>query len=520
MKNFIPVCCLCLGAVVNLNSQVINIKDIGAIPDNQTINTKAIQNAIDSCYRIGGGTVYIPAGVFITGTVDLRSNVNLYLERGAELKGSADINDYRFYQAPNYNVPAHYGIIYAWKAENVSITGQGAINGNEEVFFDWQKAKMIEWGGVQYTRQKEDFRKVESGIGDGPVEPKERPRQMVIFSQCKNVLVRDIMLTKSPFWTLHFADCDGVIATGLKVWSSRLTPNSDGIDVTSCSNVLISDCDIRTGDDAIAVTGYDHHFELPGFHGIRHLSENINITNCNLQSSSSGIRIGWLDQNSVRNIHISNINITHSNRGIGIFLRDEGSLENITISQVNIETRLYTGDWWGNGEPIHISAVRGNPEAKLGQIKHVTLRDIRCTGESGILVYGSEESEIEDIQFIHVDFDFKKSALNEVAGGNIDLRGCYDADHQLFESDIAAFEACFVKNLSIDGMVIQWDNSVKESYFMNGMKIMKFDGLTLHDIHVDTSPANPGLKPISLIAGKGILTDFPTKSIEMQQVRK
>ncbi|MBN2088307.1 hypothetical protein JW964_01780, partial [candidate division KSB1 bacterium] len=305
---------------LNTTAETYRVTDFGAIPDNQTVNTALIQQAIDSCAANGGGTVDVPSGTFITGTIELKSNVNLYLESGAELKGSPDLADYRAYQRDGFDA-THYGIIYAHRAQNVSITGQGAINGNEELFFDWQQAKKIEWGGTQFTRQKEQYRAVASGIGDGPVAPKARPRQMVIFSECVNVLVRDVQLIKSPFWTLHFADCDGVIASGLKIWASLETPNSDGLDITSCNNVMVSDCDIRTGDDAIAITGYAYHFELPGYHNLRHPADNITITNCNLQSRSSGIRIGFMDQNTIRNIHITNINITNSNRGIGIFVR-------------------------------------------------------------------------------------------------------------------------------------------------------------------------------------------------------
>jgi len=498
-------------------AQTMNILDFGAIPDNLTVNTSFIQKAIDSCSSQGGGTVYVPSGVFITGTIEIKSNVNLYLETGAELKGSPYITDYKEYKADNYD-KTHYGIIFSHKATNVSITGQGAINGNEEVFFDWKTAKIIEWGGTQNTRQKKNFRAVESGIGDGPVMPKERPRQMVIFSECSNVLVRGVKLNKSPFWALHFADCDGVTASGLKIWASMNTPNSDGLDITSCNNVIVSDCDIRTGDDAIAITGYAYHFELPGYHSLRHLSENIVITNCNLQSRSSGIRIGFLDQNTIRNIHISNVNITNSNRGIGIFVRDEGSLENITIAQLTIETRLHTGDWWGNGEPIHISAVRGNADVQLGQIKNVTFRDITCTGETGIIIYGSEESNIEDVRFENVRFILKDSKLNDVAGGNIDLRGAM-GNMQLFSSDISAFYAQHVNYLTLNDVDIKW-GEVKEDYFKYGIHIKEFKGLQLINVKTNPSPSNKSLPAVFVEQGKGLISNLDNKYIEKKNVNE
>lgn len=517
MKKSISVSILLIIFINVSKSQLFNIVDFGAVPNDSIINTLQIQNAIDSCFRHGGGTVYIPSGVFITGTIELKSKVNLHLESGAELKGSSNISDYKEYKTENYD-KTHYGIIYSYKAVDVTISGEGTINGNEEVFFDWEKPKNIEWGGIQNTRQKENYRAIKTGIGDGPVMPKERPRQMIIFSECANVKVSNVKLIKSPFWTLHFADCDGILVTGIKIWASMYTPNSDGLDITSCNNVIISDCDIRTGDDAIAITGYAYHFELPGYNNLRHISENIVITNCNLQSSSSAIRIGFLDQNTIRNIHISNINITNSNRGIGIFLRDEGSIENITISQVNIETRLHTGDWWGNGEPIHISAVRGNPEAQLGQIKNVTFRDINCMGESGILVYGSDESKIEDVKFEHIFFKLNNSKRNNVAGGNIDLRGAL-GDMQLFSSDISAFYAQYVKNLTLNNITINWDNQ-KEEYFKYGIHVNNFDRLCLTNIDVKPSPSNNYLPSVYIENGEKIKTDINNSDIKKVNIFK
>jgi len=506
-----------LSNVFSLKAQTFNIKDFGAIADSQTINTIAIQKTIDECYNKGGGIVEVPAGVYITGTFSLKSNVNLHLENGAVLKGSSYLKDYKSYEMQGYGTN-YYGILYTRGAENVSITGQGSIDGNDKVFFEWDKAKKIDSSGTRYTRQKNNFRKVENGIGDGPVVPKDRPHQMVIFSQCTNVQVHNISLLHSPFWTLHFADCDAVSVSGIRLWSGMLVPNADGIDVTSCSNVTISDCDIRTGDDAIAITGYDHHFEIPGFRGIRKTSENIVISNCNLQSSSSGIRIGFLDQNTVKNIHVNNVNITNSTRGIGIFLRDEGSLENITFSNMYIETKLRTGDWWGNGEPIHISAIRGKENVKLGQIKNVLFNHIICKGENGILVYGTDESIISDVEFNDITFDFTDSKLNDVAGGNIDLRGVMGAKNEIFASDIPGFMARYVKDLTINNFKLIWTNP-RMSFLTNGIEADHFNNLKIIDFQGTAAPNNPKVKAIEIKNGIHFKTDADKKKVQEINVK-
>ena len=495
MQRYVLISLALLLIMFQINAQTFDIKNFGAIGDGKTLNTEAVQKAVDTCNQDGGGTVVIPTGIFIIGTVYLKSNVHLLLEPGSILRGSPNLSDYAPFNA------VHYGMLYAQNAENISITGFGNIDGNGDHFFDLTKAKKIEWNGTQYTRQKGNFRKViDGGIGDGPVVPKERPYQMFIFSNCKRVTMKDITITKPPFWTILLADCDGVNVEGIRLYTNMLAPNADGIDIASCNNVILSNCDIRSGDDAIAIVGYDHHFEIPGFSHLRHPSGNITITNCNLQSSSSGIRIGFLDQNNVKNINISNCIITNSTRGIGIFLRDQGSLENINISNMIIDTRLRTGDWWGNGEPIHISAIRGKDSVKLGTIRNVHFNNIICKGENGILVYGSPESVIQDVTFDHVTFDLVDSKLNNVAGGNIDLRGCSDPKKQLFKRDIPGFLASDVNGLTIQNFTLKWEKP-RMPFFTNGIEINHFENIHIANFQGTGSPIDPNAYPIFLKDG-------------------
>jgi polygalacturonase len=485
--------------MVSLSSftQTYDITRYGASGDGKTLCTSAVQKAIDDCYKGGGGTVLVPAGVFRIGTLNLKSNVNLYIEAGAVLQGSPDLNDY---------IPVssgHYGMFYTENAENITISGPGNIDGNGDVFFDLNRPKKIEWGGKQYTRQKEDFRKVEDGgVGDGPIYPNDRPYQMIIFRNCTRLTLKDVYISNSPFWTILFADCDGVLVDGIRLWTNMLAPNADGIDIASCNNVILSNSDLRCGDDAIAIVGYDHHFDLPGFSHLRHPSGNIIVNACNLQSYSSAVRIGSLDQNSVRNITVSDCNITNSSRGIGIFCRDEGSLENIKLSNLNIETYLRTGDWWGNGEPIHISAIRGKQDVKMGKISGVSIENVSCRSENGILIYGTDESIPENISFRNVEIEITDSKLNDLAGGNIDLRNTLDETMGLFERDIPGILAQKVNGLSLENVKLSWTNP-RMPFFTSALEVIDFKDLRIRNFRGSASPINKTAPDIFLKNGTG-----------------
>jgi polygalacturonase len=237
----------------------------GAIGDGKTIATAAVQQAIDACNINNGGTVVIPTGVFVIGTIHLKSNMNLLLQAGAVLRGSSNLADYEMYDAGKPYQPVHKGMLFTEDTENITISGDGNIDGNGDLFFDLNSPKQLDSITTRYSRQKNNFRHVVSGIGDGPIVPKDRPYQMFVFSSCKKVTIKDILITNAPFWCMHMADCDAVNISHIRLWNNLLAPNADGIDITSCTNVIIDGCDIRAGDDALAIVGYDHHFEIPGF---------------------------------------------------------------------------------------------------------------------------------------------------------------------------------------------------------------------------------------------------------------
>lgn len=456
-----------------------DITAFGAEPGGVTVNTAAIQRAINSRVEDGGGIVYVPAGVFMTGTLFLKSNITLYLENGAVLLGSSNLEDYSIYENGT-----QLGMIFAQDVNDVVITGYGTIDGNGRSFVYADRVKDLPEEIKRTTRQGLAYLDTLKGIQDGPVVPFEhkRPYQTILFSKGENIRIENITIKDSPFWAVHIADCNGVTINGIRIRNSLLMANADGINCTSSRNIFISNCDIRGGDDALAFSGYSVHHELPGYRDIRHISENVVVSNCLLQSRSSGIRIGGIDQNDLRNYSFSNITIYDSNRGIGIFAHQDGSIENVSFSDISIETRLHTGDWWGNGEPIHISVIEGAiPENRLGTIQNVRFRNINAIGENGILMYGIEEGSISDITIEGLRLHLRNGNLQDEYGGNFDLRPTVEIGQNIFAHDIPGIFMKYVDGVQIRSTVISWEAGMHR-FFRHGIWLEDFRDITFDQI--------------------------------------
>lgn len=469
------------------------------------ISTKNIQKAIDACASAGGGRVIVPAGTFITGTVFLKSNVNLHLKQGAVLKGSTDLSDYsREGRSP--------GIIYCENAINVSITGKGTIDGSGDNFYDFTKNHIYDEFDKDRTRQKENYMPEGEYFTDGPVKRTRAPGMTVVFFHCTNVTLSGITIQNTPIWATRFGWCDGVLIDGITIKNNPLVPNSDGIHCTISRNIRISDCNISGGDDAIVLTGFPKDEETPGLnkkeqkqhtYGNKTIyGENMTVTNCVLKSSSAGIRIGY-GQHPIRRCVFSNIIIHDSNRGIGIFAHDASNIEDLKFSNVIIETRLHNGQWWGNGEPIHLSAISRFEGHPAGQIKNVQFNNITATGEHGILVYGLEESPMENIRFSNVNLHVRKGKETLAYGGNIDLRPATPRSMQIFEHDIPGLYAQHVNGLTIRDFELNWDTDLP-SFFTHGIECINVSNLNVSGFKGTGNPTAPESQKIKLTDTKMI----------------
>lgn len=477
-------------ALVFAKTSIYNIEEFGAVPDNGIVCTKAIQSAISHCHLKGGGTVLVPAGEFVSGTIFLEHNVNLHLQAGAVLKGSANLNDY-------VEQNSRFGLIRAWGKRNISITGQGEINGNGTIFFDPTKPHMGQDFARQYTRQGDNYMTFANGIQDGPIAYESRPGMLVVLLRCEEVTIEDVTFRDSPSWTFRIGDCDGVNIHGINIYNNLLIPNSDGIHCTTSRNVRISDCDIRCGDDAIIVTGFgdeigddsrsDLHYSRRAVGNVTGYAENVVVTNCVLQSRSSGIRVGY-GNNNIRQCIFSNLVITESNRGLGIYARDAGSIENILFSNITIQTRLHTGHWWGNGEPIHLSAIAQNADIPVGAIKNVRFENILAQGQSGVVLYGEKPGVINNITFAGLELEIVEGEHSRTYGGNFDLRPVANLQDAIFAHDIAGLFARHVTGLYLSDIKMFANKSIV--FLSHGLACQNIHTLVIKNVTGNLSSIN------------------------------
>ena len=273
----------------------VSILDFGASAEKTFLNTTAIQNAIDAVEKAGGGRVSVPAGTFVTGTLFLKDHVELHLEMGAVLKASVNLDDYNPMDAypENYSCEKEQWVgkhlIIAHHKKDVAITGLGTIHGSGDVFFEEPhrcKSFNYTWGyGIAKARDKE----------------KLRPGQLIAFIECENVTITDISILESPCWCMFFHGCDYVRVRGVKVQNDTRHANTDGIDIDTCRYVTVSDCIIRTGDDAITIRATG-----PRLFSGKDLCEHVAISNCILSNSGVAVRIG-VGLGTVQNVKISGL---------------------------------------------------------------------------------------------------------------------------------------------------------------------------------------------------------------------
>lgn len=425
---------------------IVHITDFGAAGDGRTSNTPALQRAADACRDAGGGTIVVPRGDFVTGIFRLFSGTTLLVEKGGRLVGSRDREQHRVGNAIG-------GLLYAFDAHDLVLTGEGVLDGNAAPFFspDQLHSPARDFDPA-VTRQGREHRPYGSdSVEHGPMRPLGRPGNMLVFARCRNVLLEGLTLTGAAYWTTHFADCEEVTVRHLEIRNDPSYPNNDGLHFTTCRRVRVQGCRIAGGDDAIAITGINdpaHEAEIAlGFSGTVGASEDLEVTDCQLASRSSAVRIGY-GTNPVRGVRLRNLEIVASNRGIGIYAR-QSEVADVLVENCRIATELFHGNWWGRGEPIQISTVRFPGETKLFQVRNVIIRDVTARGENAVTLFSEDEGGIEAVRLERVRHTVRTGALFADWGGNLDLRPAANRELAIHAGGTAPLWAVGVARLEL-----------------------------------------------------------------------
>lgn len=367
-----------------------NVRHYGAAGDGGTSDTAALQAAIDACCQVGGGTVWVPAGRYVTGTLFFHDNITLHLDAGAMLLGSQDPADYPI--LPNrwegVEQPSHAPLIAGDRLKNIAIIGRGVIDGRGEPWWEayWKKALVY-----------------------------PRPR-LIGFTGCRDILIENITLVNSPSWTINPVRCENVNIRGVTIVNPADSPNTDGINPDSCRLVRISDCSISVGDDCIAIkSGTQDEQEA-----LRTPCQEIAITNCTLERGHGGIVIGSEMSGRVENVVVSNCVFIGTDRGIRLKSRRGrgGIVENVRVSNVimdrvlcPITMNLYYGcGAWGDPFVSDKSAKAidaGTPRFRQIHISHVIARDTEIAAG---FIYGLSEMPIEDVSLSDISVTLSAGA--------------------------------------------------------------------------------------------------------------
>ncbi|MBN1598640.1 MAG: glycoside hydrolase family 28 protein [Bacteroidales bacterium] len=365
--------------------QTYNILEFGAESNGSDNCTDAINKAIEKCSNNGGGIVLIPEGIFYTGPIHLKDNVNLYLKEGAVLKFSTNHKDYlplvltRWEGVDCFN---YSPLIYAYGSENVAVTGEGTLDGQASVehWWPWKGKKAYGWVEGMDSQNIDAGRDLLMEYENKQIPLEERKMgeghylrpPFIQFYRCKNILIEDISIENAPFWLIHPLLSENITIRNVHV--NSMGPNNDGCDPESCKNVLIENCYFNTGDDCIAIkSGRNNdgrNWNIP--------SENIVVRNCRMHNGHGGIVIGSEISGGCRNLYVYNciMNSPELDRAVRIKTNAQrgGIIENIFVKDIEVgevkeavlkinciyETKSEEGDFPPQIRNIHISNVKSN----------------------------------------------------------------------------------------------------------------------------------------------------------------
>lgn len=395
-------------------NKTYNINAFGAKADGLTDNTQVIKQAIETCSKNGGGIVLVPKGKYLSSAIHLENNVNLHLDKEAEIIFSTTPSHYLPLVHTSFEgteLMNYSPLIYAYNKTNVAVTGKGTLNGqaSNDNWWRWVNREMYGWKeGMPSQKDPQSIKRLmEIGANNMPVSERIfgeghylRPN-FIEFFECTNVLIKDVTITNAPFWVIHPIKSNYVTVDGVTINSHG--PNNDGCDPEYSKNVLIKNCVFNTGDDCIAIkAGRDADGRRVAIK-----SENIVVQNCKMFDGHGGVTIGSEISAGVSNVYVENCVMNSPNLDIAIRVKTNskrgGLIENFYVRNIEIiqvKDAVLKVNMFYN--------VHGNQTGEfIPRIENIYLENVivKNGGKYGILAKGFESSPIKNITFKNVTID-------------------------------------------------------------------------------------------------------------------
>jgi len=485
--------------------RTFSIADYGAAADGQTMNTKAFADAIQSCAKSGGGQVVVPPGVWLTGPIRFESNINLHLEAGALILFSRNRDDFPLMPAPtpaSKNYACAYPI-YGYDLENIAITGDGVIDGSGEQWRPMKKGKYtaaqwketVESGGVVSPDGQMWWPSLQAMNGDEYLKNLRKEKKilteedfsgakdflrsnMVVFHSCRKVLLDGPTFRNSPKFCVNPVQCENVVIRNIKIQNDWNAQNGDGLDIGSSHNVIVYNCTVDAGDDAICLK--------PGTidkgRNWTAACENIVIADCIVYHGHGGFVIGSETYGGTKNISVRNCTFIGTDVGLRFkSSRNRGGLtENIFIDGIHMKDiatsailfdSYYEDDKPSSGE-ARISAPV-TPRTPLFQKFYI--KNVVCSGaRQAIYIQGLPEQFVRDIDFSHMTISARSGVTC------IDAEGLAFKDVTVLAAQGPVFTMDHVKNI-----IIQRNNFTPDASLF--MKVVNKESAGIRILETDLS---------------------------------
>lgn len=450
------------GCAVNASAQsggsvsgVYDVKQYGASGRKAEKATKAFQEAINAASAAGGGVVRVSPGEYTCGPIEVQGNVTVHLDAGSTIFVSRDPADFPP-RGSGQNRPR--ALFYASDVENIAFTGMGQIDG--QATWEWRYPAANDYT-TSFIPHEVELAK-QAGLDmrfwfkTGPVA------NMFSINRAKNVLIEGIRTINSSEWCMRLIAIDGLFIRGIHLYSDLdRAVNSDGIDLVSCRNVVISDCLLFTADDCISLK------TMKGGAPV----ENVTITNCIISSSSSGLVIGvetWAD---MHHVILSNSVIRNTNRGLRIAVENGGSVHDVIFSNLTIDLSRRHWNWWGNAETFQFQVKQGTPDAPMGSIRSVTVENVMSQARGTSAILGPVgQARIEDITISNL----RTMMLPE---NTADKRATH------------ALQVQGVRGFKLRDFSLKWDEEKRESKWQSALYMND-----VHDFEIEGFSGRQGLK--------------------------